>query len=234
MRLSKRLDLWLKQVPSKERASGAAYPTSGSRPLELAPRWHTLVLVALILAVFLSGSLLAGSAPSRPPSASRITGVYLPLLVVEWALAFYVARFGRARSALSALVGRGWDSPARALGDLALAATLFTQIQAIELLSEGFFGGAQNAARDALLPVAPVEYAVWTLVAVSAGLCEELVYRGYLLVQLGAFSGSLTIGCVLSAALFGLAHAEQGATVALRYAFSTACCLARSQFGDVA
>jgi membrane protease YdiL (CAAX protease family) len=218
MRPSKRLDLWLKQEPSKERASSAANRVSWSGALELAPRWHTMVLVGLIVAVFLSGTLLGRSLPSHPSSASRVGSVYLPLLAVEWALAFYVARVGRTHSALSGLLGRRWHSPARAAVDLALAAAVFAQIQGIELLSRFVFGGPPNPARDALLPASPSEYAVWILVAVSAGFCEELVYRGYLLVQLGAFSGSVASGCVLSAALFGLAHAEQGAAVALRFA----------------
>jgi membrane protease YdiL (CAAX protease family) len=99
-----------------------------------------------------------------------------------------------------------------------LAAVVFAQIQGVELLARLWLGSASNPARDALLPVSAREWAIYGFVAVSAGFCEELVYRGYLLVQLGAFTGSIGLGCVLQAALFGLAHAEQGAAVALRFA----------------
>jgi hypothetical protein len=54
------------------------------------------------------------------------------------------------------------------------------------------------------------------LLAVSVGFCEEVVFRGYLQTQLTAFTGSRGLGIVLQAALFGIAHAEQGGASALR------------------
>jgi len=42
------------------------------------------------------------------------------------------------------------------------------------------------------------------------------VYRGYLLVQLGAFSRSVIAGVVLQGVLFGLAHADQGFAAVVR------------------
>jgi membrane protease YdiL (CAAX protease family) len=42
------------------------------------------------------------------------------------------------------------------------------------------------------------------------------VYRGYLRVQLGAFTGRPSLGVLLQALLFGIAHLEQGAANAAR------------------
>ena len=185
----------------------------------LAPRWHTALLVSLILAVVISGTLLAPSAAraSTAPSGSRVTELYLPMLLSQWGLAFYVCRIGRSRSALRELLGTGWNGPARAFGDLALACLGWGLVQGGELLAAAAFGLSHASARASLLPASPVEQAVWVLVAVSVGFCEELVYRGYLLAQLGAFSGSIVAGSLLQAALFGLAHGEQGAGIALRF-----------------
>jgi hypothetical protein len=47
-------------------------------------------------------------------------------------------------------------------------------------------------------------------VAITAGICEEIVYRGYLQRQLSAFTGSLPIAVCLQAAIFGAAHLYQG------------------------
>lgn len=61
-----------------------------------------------------------------------------------------------------------------------------------------------------LLPETGLERVVWLAVAASAGFCEEVVYRGYLQLQLTTFTGSALAGIVLQAALFGVAHADQG------------------------
>jgi membrane protease YdiL (CAAX protease family) len=56
------------------------------------------------------------------------------------------------------------------------------------------------------------------LVAPSAGICEELLYRGYLLPQLSQYLSSATWGWVASSAAFGLAHGYQGVSGMLQAA----------------
>ncbi len=46
--------------------------------------------------------------------------------------------------------------------------------------------------------------------SISAGFAEELVFRGYLLRELRAMTGSAAAGAVLQAAVFGIAHGYQG------------------------
>jgi hypothetical protein len=45
------------------------------------------------------------------------------------------------------------------------------------------------------------------LLALSAGFCEEFIYRGYLLRQFRSWTGSITLAIVFQAILFGFAHA---------------------------
>jgi hypothetical protein len=52
---------------------------------------------------------------------------------------------------------------------------------------------------------------------VTVGVCEEVVYRGYLQTQLAAFTGRAGLAVVLQAALFGMAHGEQGLAVVVRF-----------------
>src|SRR4051812_41371311 len=88
-----------------------------------APRWHTAILVALMVTVAVTGTLLgARAAPTTalPSGTGRVAGVYLPLTLVQWSLALYVVRVGRPRSALRALLGTPWRTVWRACGDLAL------------------------------------------------------------------------------------------------------------------
>lgn len=54
--------------------------------------------------------------------------------------------------------------------------------------------------------------------SLTAGICEEAIFRGYLQRQFVAFISSAAIGISLSAVAFGAAHAYQG----LRHAMQTA------------
>jgi uncharacterized protein len=61
-----------------------------------------------------------------------------------------------------------------------------------------------------LLPRNSTERAVWVVVSISAGVCEEILYRGWLLSLFGAALGSVWLGLLISSILFGFAHAYQG------------------------
>lgn len=65
----------------------------------------------------------------------------------------------------------------------------------------------------ALLPRTTTERRVFAAVAVTAGVTEEIVFRGFLLVYLTEVVPQMSIGAamVVSSVLFGLAHTYQGA-----------------------
>ena len=62
---------------------------------------------------------------------------------------------------------------------------------------------------QALLPHTTPERRMWTCVSLSAGCCEELLFRGFLLALLTDFLG-LIAAVPLSAVLFGRCHGYQG------------------------
>ncbi|MEO6601167.1 MAG: CPBP family intramembrane glutamic endopeptidase [Polyangiaceae bacterium] len=199
-----------------------------SRGGVVAPWWHTAALVALILLVALAGTLLqalgphdaaeTGSqlAPNSP--TARILGQYFPLLLVNWGLTLYVSRLFLPRWTLPELLGRHWHGARQVAVDLALASAVFAFVELFEALAVHALATRRNAALAALLPSTEAERLTWLLVAVSVGFGEEVVYRGYLQRQLAAFTGRASIGIVLSAVLFGIAHAEQGYGSAARAA----------------
>jgi hypothetical protein len=194
-------------------------PVPLSDPL-IAPRWHTALLVGLYLSVALLGSLMPaqGAAASALPVGGRIVARYLPLLLVQWVIVFYVVRVGRARSALRGLLGIGWTGPHRVVVDLALALGAVVAIACVERAwALGAAGGSAPSVAH-LRPSTPWEVAAWIVVAASVGFCEEVVFRGYLLKQFEAFTGSAALAVVVQAVLFGVAHGEQGATAAARVA----------------
>jgi len=179
-----------------------------------APRWHTAALVTLIVLVAATGTFLSSKGPApaltTPPPGERLLALYAPLLVVEWGLLFYVCRIGRSRSALSAMLGVRWRSVGRAAGDVFLAVVTGCAIVAVNVAYTHLLRMGPIASVTAMLPGTAVERAAWVAVAVSAGFCEEVVYRGYLQNELAAWTGSMTLGVILQATAFALAHADRG------------------------
>jgi len=71
-------------------------------------------------------------------------------------------------------------------------------------------GGDTAKSVRALLPRTPVEIALWVLLSLTAGFCEETVFRGYLQKQFQAMTGSPAAGLLLQAVIFGVSHGYQG------------------------
>jgi membrane protease YdiL (CAAX protease family) len=63
---------------------------------------------------------------------------------------------------------------------------------------------------QAIAPHSPWELVLWMLVSVTAGLCEEFVFRGYLLRQVTRWFGSPAIAIGVTAILFGCMHFYEG------------------------
>ena len=61
-----------------------------------------------------------------------------------------------------------------------------------------------------LLPTKPVEFGPYCGLAVTAGACEEFLYRGFAMAALTRAGISTWAVVVISSILFGLAHAYQG------------------------
>jgi len=59
---------------------------------------------------------------------------------------------------------------------------------------------------QSFLPHSAAERLGFAALTLTAGFCEEFLYRGYLQQQFHAWTGSLTVAMLLQAALFGLMH----------------------------
>lgn len=69
-----------------------------------------------------------------------------------------------------------------------------------------------------LLPSTVGELRLFTVLSITAGICEELLFRGYLLWYLNVFVG-FPAACILSGVLFGLGHLYQGSRQAVKIIF---------------
>ncbi|HEY6196001.1 MAG TPA: CPBP family intramembrane glutamic endopeptidase [Candidatus Eisenbacteria bacterium] len=193
----------------------AAAPESRPAPRLVAPIAHTIALVLLFLAMAVGGGLLQHQAAHSAmlPAPSRPTAVYLYLIAMEWGLVLYVARGGlrRTGTALRDLVGGHWGRPADVARDAALALAAWAVWTLVSWGIDRLAGPDHAASVRSLLPRHPLDVALWVALSMSAGFAEELVFRGYLLVQFRALTHSTALALVMQAALFGVSHGYQGA-----------------------
>jgi uncharacterized protein len=154
---------------------------------------------------------------------------YGRLLVLEWGLAALVLVVWLSAPGVdAAAVGLRW--PRSWPGPVAVAATVlvlgFVVVSTRALRSGGLARAAAEPRRPgqgrhaepavhatlALLPRTTAERRLFTLVGVTAGVCEEWLYRGFLLAVVAAIGGGLPTPALVAigALAFGLAHAYQG------------------------
>jgi membrane protease YdiL (CAAX protease family) len=195
-----------------------AAPTSVPAPV--ASFRHTIVLVAVFLAAAIGGAVIQRGAAHAGgmPQPSRPAALYLSLLVMEWALVLYVWRAGlRPKGiALDRLIGGRWKSARDVAIDIGLGLATWG---AWELLGRGWdrwLGPDRAASVGSLLPRTPLEVALWICLSLSAGFCEELVFRGYFQTQFHALTGRRWLAVALQALLFGVSHGYQGVRACLQ------------------
>jgi len=142
--------------------------------------------------------------------------LYVVTLLYEWLL-FVLVVVGVRRSGASALMvlGEHWHSGRQVLRDIGIAVGFW--IVAVILLS--IFGWLLRTAalgrNVSMLPHGGIELTLWIALSVTAGICEETIFRGYLQRQFMALTQSAPAGILLSAAAFGAAHAYQGLRVVI-------------------
>jgi membrane protease YdiL (CAAX protease family) len=183
-------------------------------PQLIAPWWHTALLVLLTLALAAGGAAFQGqSAPGAEAVRQRnaLVPLYLSLIGFEWLLFLYV-RFGlRLRGGrMRDLVGGRWHGWKDVLRDLVIALAFWAVWREIGVLVKWALGGNGAKSIASLLPEGPAEMLLWIAVSISAGVCEEVVYRGYLQRQLSLLANSAAAGLLAQSILFGISHGYQG------------------------
>ncbi len=186
-------------------------PPAASERRLLAPLWHTAIVLFVLL-----GASLGGSRGIHPAGHSKLPQ-YLWTMAWEWILTGFVYLGIRKRMKLRELIGGRWAKPEELLLDLMIAAAFW--LAAIAVLGAGAKlmhldqAGKFDSMREQLgflIPGTTLELLAWVCVSATAGICEEIIFRGYLQRQFAAFAGSMLAGVLLSAAVFGAAHGYEG------------------------
>ena len=171
------------------------------------PRWQIAVALIGFPALYLLNSFT--------PWTSRLFAqgdrnaffpFYLSILSLHWASAALTVAMAR-RSGLT-LEGLGFKlSPRQALGivgrlvAIGVALVLFRQLVPYAMQRPGWL---------AFFPVTPVERLFFVLAALSAGFCEELVYRGFAITGLRSRWVQVRLAIALSTVAFALIHGLGG------------------------
>ncbi len=180
----------------------------------VAPWWHTILLIAFLL--FFSAMGSAGHPNLTHAMRMRL---YYSTIVMEWLMVLYIFwglhlhRVTRLRD----LIGGRWKKPEDFLMDVAVAVgfrIVSTGILALVALALGgiHFGSTKELEErlSSVYPSGLSEQLVFQFLCLTAGFCEELIYRGYFQKQFSTLLRSSWLAIVLQALIFGGSHAYQG------------------------
>jgi CAAX protease family protein len=185
-----------------------ATPPDYSPPKLIAPLWHTVFVLSVLVGLSVS------SAHSRNLSGMRSSshiGNYVTVMIVEWLIAGFIWFGLRLRHVRVAnLIGGSWSNVTAALRDVGLAVLFLIGSNIVLGILAHLLRASPNQAIRSIFPQGRAEILFYLQLTLTAGICEEIIFRGYLYRQFSAITGSLTAGLLLQGIVFGAAHGYQG------------------------
>jgi len=173
----------------------------------IAPWWHTLIAVAALFGI----SAMNGSTQHTTRFGLGREVVYAVSIGMEWLLVGFVWLGLRLRGVrLREIVGENAWRWSAVLRDLGIALVFLLAANFALSVGAWLLHVRPTAAVQRILPRSPLEIAVFLVVAVSAGICEEIVFRGYLLQQFRAMTKSTSSAVLMQAFVFGASHGYEG------------------------
>jgi membrane protease YdiL (CAAX protease family) len=143
------------------------------------------------------------AAPAPLPTRTRI----FASTILSLALLFFVSWQTGSTFEFAPFAG-----PPFALRDALAAAAALAAMFALMLANRAIRSPEERRKMTVyrLLPRAPAEWALYVVMAIGAGIAEEVAYRGVLFAILGWTLGSVPAAAAVSAAAFAVSHAMQG------------------------
>jgi uncharacterized protein len=183
----------------------------------LAPWWHTALMVLVIISLSVAGVRQLRNFGNQP---LHLVANYTLTIAYEWILAALVLwGIHLRRVPLRQLLGpqrpgaRAWMVDIGvALGYWAVALMVLALLGNALIKLSGSHIDPQKIGdvTQKLAPSTGVEMLLFLMLSISAGICEELVFRGYLQQQFTRMGHRVWVGVALSALVFGGAHGYEG------------------------
>ncbi len=182
--------------------------TEPTAPPLVAPVWHTVVTVTALLALSILG------ARSKQPGLvthSHSPQRYLLVILIEWLFVLFIWYGVRLRGfRLRQLIGGDRFTFLAVIRDLGIGSLFLICSNIILAILAHLLSAAPNQAIRNILPSGRAEIVVYLFLSLTAGICEEIVCRGYLQTQFAALTKSVWVGLAIQGAIFGMAHGYQG------------------------
>ena len=192
-------------------------PTSVSPFSTLLSTWDTWVFTGLLviaLPCFAYFCLYRGARGSGYFSKISKSGTYVWIIFSLWSMLALLAIVALRHHLSMADFGLHLRQPFRTVTITATLFLVLTFMSLLDLRKHIRMSPEDLKKRLANLqhffPSGFTEIIAFSAMAISAGICEELLYRGWLLHLIAASTGSVFIGLLLSSVAFGLGHAYQG------------------------
>jgi len=207
-------------TPGLEPASAPPQIPAEEKQL-LAPAWHTVLMVVLMLAnsavTFMVSSRLTSRGAASITDRARIIEYSATIALELFLVALLWVGLRLRQTRIRDLIGGRWDTPEDFLLDLAIAfgfwivayGTLIGLSFALGLAKTSQIEEAKKLAQ-ALAPHSAGALIIFIALSITAGFVEELVFRGYLQRQIGALAGNIYVGLIVSAIIFGAGHGYEG------------------------
>lgn len=147
--------------------------------------------------------------------ASRATS-YLITTGWEWLL-FVLAAWGirLGGGSIQSVIGGSWSTAKQFWSDLGIGVLFLVGSNILLAGLQAILRPSPNANIGRLLPRSTTEITLWVFLSLSAGICEEFTFRGYLQQQLNGRLKNVTAAVVTQGIIFGAAHAYQGLKLVL-------------------
>jgi membrane protease YdiL (CAAX protease family) len=181
------------------------------------PAGILLIAIFVLLDPILSWYLFRRlkNVPAERAGAMRIR-IYLAITISEWLFSVLVVaviyRYGLTLADLGQQLGN-W--PVSATLTVILVALI-----AVQVLAAGKKKKKQPADKEKIgkaigslmlmLPRTPRERNLFIVLGLTAGICEEFCYRGFLLTMFAGVTGSVVAGVLISSLIFSFGHIYQG------------------------
>jgi membrane protease YdiL (CAAX protease family) len=174
-----------------------------------------LILVVLVFVIPWRGHQRLKKLFAKPQveSAERL-GLYASTIAFQWFATVIVGWRAWARGVTSGQLGLSWQGGINVFGVSIAGVVIFGLLHWLNLRRVGKLPGAerglaQNLA-ERILPRSRSEFVVYVVLALTAGICEEFLYRGFVMAILSRAGFALWSMVLISSIFFGLAHIYQG------------------------
>ena len=186
-----------------------ALPISTDKPIAHWTHTLALCLILVLTALYTHNRAAAGS-----PEATEHTLRYTSSILIEWLLlGSVIAGIYLRRNFFLKAFRHPERSAAQTFG-LGVVAYIAGTMAIVAVSGALYFtplGRKRNTeVVMAMLPHKPLEFLLWFGVSLTAGICEELIFRGYLLQQLTAWTKRPILAVLITALLFGSVHLYEG------------------------